>query len=394
MRACVCACVRVRVCTCVRACVHVCVVHTRVNKRFVLQWAFLFNFFFSVNRTEFVVPRTLPFTVPANVTGGYGCNDFAHAVQSKVINLVVNQTPYEFNKLCQATSRHISTPVAVVNIPDKNLAVAKSDIILAVEPIADSGYDTSGTNLVRSDLPVDEDGHEEVHQCTKDAYDNKICGEDESTVLVSESTITPTDTPVNPKAGLPINNGSSSSQLAKVGLSSSTPRLPSGAVHWHDEIPDAEESLDSSTSSKMHVAETFASPPLLTVSPKKNKRRRLPSHPPHRERSQVSPSSTGKPPPLAGEWEEPQQETPWELDTEIADPIPQIETMVPVIKPFTALAGKDVSRSCSKWFSDAEKREASMSSAPSRFVSYPQSPRRTLAFHDCEDSGYGSVSTM
>ena len=351
-------------------------------------------FFFSVNRTEFVVPRTLPFTVPANVTGGYGCNEFAHAVQSKAVNLVINHTTrYQFNKLCLATSRHRSTPVTVVNIPDENLAVAKSDIILAVEPIADSGYDTSGTNLAKSDLPVDEDGHEEVHQCTKDAYD-KICGEDESSVVVPESTITHTDTTVNHKAGLPINNGSSSSQLAKVGLSSSTPRLPSGAVHWHDEIPDAEESLDSSTSSKMHVAETFASPPLLTVSPKKNKRRRLPSHPPHRERNQVSPSSTGKPPPLAGEWEEPQQETPWELDTEIADPIPQIETMVPVIKPFTALAGKDVSRSCSKWFSDAEKREASMSSAPSRFVSYPQSPRRTLAFHDCEDSGYGSVSTM
>ena len=165
-----------------------------------------------------MVPRTLPFTVPASVTGGYGCNEFAHAVQSKAINLVINQTPYEFNKLCQATSRHVSTPVTVVNIPDKNLAVAKSDIILAVEPIADSGYDTSGTNLARSELPVDEDGHEAVHQCTKDAYDDKICGEDE---IVPESTSTHTDATVNPKPGLPINNGSSSSQLAKVSLSSS-----------------------------------------------------------------------------------------------------------------------------------------------------------------------------
>ena len=341
-----------------------------------------------------MVPRTLPFTVPASVTGGYGCNEFAHAVQSKAINLVINQTPYEFNKLCQATSRHVSTPVTVVNIPDKNLAVAKSDIILAVEPIADSGYDTSGTNLARSELPVDEDGHEAVHQCTKDAYDDKICGEDE---IVPESTSTHTDATVNPKPGLPINNGSSSSQLAKVSLSSSTPRLPSGAVDWHDEIPDAEESSESSTSTKTHVAESFASLPLLPVyptCPKKNKGRRLPSHPPHRERSRVSPSSTGKPPPPAGEWEEPQQETPWQLDTEIADPIPQIETMVPLIKPFTTLAGEDVSRSCSKWFSDAEKREASMSSAPLRFVSYLQSPRQTFAFHDHEDSGYGSASAM
>ena len=364
--------------------------------------------FFSVNQTEFVVPRTLPFIVPANITRGYSCNEFAHTVQSKVINLVrlsVNHTRYQFDRLCLATSRHRSTPVAVVNITEENLAVAKSDLIPAVEPIGDTGYNTNRSNVARSDLLAEEDeGYEEVHDCTENAYGKKICGEDESTMVAPESTVTHTDTTVKSKVGLPKSDGSSSSQLAKVSLSSAIPQLPHVAMYWHDKIPDAEESSESSTSSKTYVAGSFTSSPLSASSmylnhPKKGES--LPSHPPDRDRSQVSPSSTGKPPPHAGEWEEPKQETPWEVDavdTEKPDPVPQIETMPPVIKPFTSEAGEDVSRSCTKaGFSDSIKQEAPMSSAPLRFVAYPQSPRRTLTFHDCEmsaDSAYGSASTM
>ena len=351
-----------------------------------------------MNHTEFVSSRTLPITVPANVTRGYSCKEFAHIVQSKAINLARLSANHasQFDRLCLATSRHRSTPVAVVNITEENLAVAKSDI---VEPISDSGYDA---NSARGDLLAEEDeGYEEVHECTEDAYGKSICGEDESTMVVPESTITHTDTTVKPKVGLPKSDGSSSSELAKVGLSSATSQLPHVAVHWHDKISDAEESSESSTSSKTYVAGSSTSSPLSAFSmylnhPKKGGS--LPSHPPHRERNRVSPSSTGKPPPHAGEWEEPKQETPWEKDTEKADPIPQIEAMLPVIKPFTTLAGEAVSRSCSKSsFSDSAKQEAPMSSALLRFVAYPQSPRRTLTFRDCEvsaDSAYGSVSTM
>ena len=371
-----------------------------------------------MNQTEFVSPRTLPITVPANVTRGYSCKEFAHIVQSKAINLArlsVNHAS-QFDRLCLATSRHRSTPVAVVNITEENLAVAKSDI---VEPIGDSGYDASRSNSARGDLLAEEDeGYKEVHECAEDAYGKSICGEDESTMVVPESTITHTDTTVKPKVGLPKSDGSSGSQLAKVGLSSATPQLPHVTVHWHDKISDAEESSESSTSSKTYVAGSSTSLLLSASSmylnhPKKGGS--LPSHPPHRKQSQLSPSSTGKPPPHrkqsqlspsstgkppphAGEWEEPKQETSWEMDTEKADPIPQIEAMLPVIKPFTTLAGEDVSRSCSKSsFSDSAKQEAPMSSAPLRFVAYPQSPRHTLTFHDCEvsaDSAYGSVSTM
>ena len=392
---------------------------------FVCLFVCLFVFFFSVNQTEFVVPRTLPFIVPANITRGYSCNEFAHTVQSKVINLVrlsVNHTRYQFDRLCLATSRHRSTPVAVVNITEENLAVAKSDLIPAVEPIGDTGYNTNRSNVARSDLLAEEDeGYEEVHDCTEDAYGKKICGEDESTMVAPESTVTHTDTTVKSKVGLPKSDGSSSSQLAKVSLSSATPQLPHVAVHWHDKIPDAEESSESSTSSKTYVAGSSTSSPLSASSMYLNhlkKGESLPSHPPdrdrsqvspsstgkpppHRNQSQVSPSSTGKPPPHAGEWEEPKQEVPWEVDAVDAkkpDPVPQIETMPPIIKLFTTLAGEDVSRSCSKGgFSDSIKQEAPMSSAPLRFVAYPQSPRRTLTFHDCEmsaDSAYGSVSTM
>ena len=368
----------------------------------------VFFFFFSINQTEFVVPRTLPFTVPANITQGYSCKEFVHTVQSKVINLVrlsVNHTRYQFDRLCLATSRHRSTPVAVVNITEENLAVAKSDIILAVEPTDDSAYNTSRSNLARSDLLAEEDeGYDEVHECTEDAYGKKICSEDESTIVVSESTITHTDTTVKPKVGLPKSDGSSSSQLAEVSLSSATPQLPHVAVHWHDKIPDAEESSELSTSSKTYVAGSSTSLPLSASSMYLNhpkKEGSLPSHPPDRDRSQVSPSSTGKPPPHAGKWEEPKQETPWEVDgvdAEKPDPVLQIETMPLVIKPFTSEAGEDVSRSCTKaGFSDSIKQEAPMSSALLRFVAYPQSPRCTLTFCDCEmsaDSAYGSVSTM
>ena len=135
-----------------------------------------------MNQTEFVVPRTLPFTAPADVTRGYSCKEFVHTVQSKVINLVrlsVNHTRYHFDQLCLATSRHSSAPVAVVYIIKENLAVAKSDIIPAVEP-TDSGYDTSRSHLARSDLLAEEDeGYEEVHECTEDAYGKKICNEDD-----------------------------------------------------------------------------------------------------------------------------------------------------------------------------------------------------------------------
>lgn len=342
----------------------------------------------SVNSTEFVVPRMSPFSVPANITHGCSHKEVVHAVQSNAINLVGLSIDHGFDRLCRATSRHKFTSITVVDNPKENVAVAKCESVPIVSLMSDSAYDVKKSELVEHQFLAE--GYDQAHECTEGTYSKKIQGADGST-SVPESITDATDMSSSMSDCL------SNSQSAQGGLPPSP--LPSAAMCWPDIIPIAKESSDSSASSKTLVAEPSASLPsstgplgsLTCLTCQKKKGGSLPSHPPHRERRQVSPSSTGKPPPLAGEWEEPQQETPWELDTEIADPISQIETMVPVIKPFTALAGKDVSRSCSKWFSDAEK-EASMSSAPSRFVSYPQSPRRTFAFHDCEDSGYGSVS--
>lgn len=344
---------------------------------------------YSVNSTEFVVPRTSPFSVPANITHGCNHKEFVHAVQSNAINLVGLSIDHGFDRLCRATSRHKFTSVTVVDNPNKNVAVAKSDSVAIVSLMSDSAYDVK-----KSEHQFLAEGYDQAHECTEGTYSKNIQGADGSTTSVPES-ITPTDATDMSSS---MSDWLSNSQSAQGGLPPSP--LPSAAMCWPDIIPIAKESSDSSASNKTLVAEPSASLPsstgplgsLTCLTCQKKKGGSLPSHPPHRERRQVSPSSTGKPPPLAGDWEEPQQETPWELDTEIADPMPQIETMPPVIKPFTPLAGEDVSRSCSKWFSDAEKREASVSSAPLRFVSYLQSPRQTFAFHDREDSGYGSAS--
>ena len=359
----------------------------------------------SVSRTEFVVPRTLPFAAPTNITHGCNLKEFVHAVQSSAISVVALPIDHQFTRLCLATRRK-STSVAMVYITEDNVAVAKSDSVPIVNFIGDSGYDVKRSELVEHHLQAE--GYSQAHECTEDAYGNKIQGG--STMVLPQPVlpqpVLPQHATVKFEASLPTSDDLSSSQSAQGGLSSSP--LPSAAMFWPNVIPIAKESSESTASSKTLVAESSASLPssigplassMYLTCPKKKKRGSLPSHPPHRERSQLSPSSTGKPPPHAGEWEEPKQETPWEVDAEKAGPVPQIETMLPAIKPFTTLAGEDVSRNCSKGgFSDSAKQEAPMSSAPLRFVAYPQSPRHTLTFFcDCEmsaDSAYGSVSTM
>ena len=326
-----------------------------------------------------------------------------HAVQSNVISIVGLPIDNQFTRLCLATSRRKSTSVAMVYITKENVAVAvaKSDSVPIVNLIGDSGYDVKRSELAEHYLQAE--GYNEAHECTEDAYGKKIQGADGSTTVLPQP-ITPTGATVKFEASLPTSDDLSNSQSAQGGLPSSP--LPSAAMYWPDVIPIAKESSESTASSKTLVAESSASLPssigplassMYLTCPKKKKRGSLPSHPPHRERSQVSPSSTGKPPPRAGEWEEPKQETPWEVDSEKADPVPQIEAMPPIIKLFTSEAGGDVSRSCSKsGFSDSVKQEAPMSSAPLRFVAYPQSPRHNFSFHDGEmsaDSAYGSVST-
>ena len=360
----------------------------------------------STSQTEFVVPRTLPFAAPTIITHGCNLKEFVHAVQSSAISIVGLSIDHRFTQLCLATRRK-STSVAMMYITKENVAVAKSDSVPTVNLIGDSGYDVERSELVEHHLQAE--GYSQAHECTEDAYGNKIQSADGSTMVLPQPVlpqpITSTGATVKFEASLPTSDDLSNSQSAQGGLPSSP--LPSAAMYWPDAIPSAKESSESTASSKTLVAESSTSLPSSIGSlassmhlnhPKKKKRGSLPSHPPHRVQSQVSPLSTGKPPPHAEEWEEPKQETPWEVDAEKADPVPQIETMPSVIKPFTSEAGEDVLRSCSKSsFSDSAKQEAPMSSAPLRFVAYPQSPRHTFTFRDCEmsaDSAYGSVSTM